>query len=108
MLEFCDYVDQWHKALYYAILVAVLDRGELDLGQMEINKDMQQQDPKLFANKKTMAAAYQKLMHKTLVHATRLINAKGLETYKQLFVCKSITTGFFRVTQFRAIFLEAL
>ena len=29
-----------------------------------------------------MAAAYQKLVFKTLVHAIRLINAKGLEPYK--------------------------
>ena len=40
MLEFCDYVDQFSKERYYKILVAVLDRGELDLGQMEIKEEM--------------------------------------------------------------------
>ena len=57
MLEFCEFVDQWLKERYYKILIAVLDRGELDLGQMEINDDMQA-DEKLFATKKIVAAAH--------------------------------------------------
>ena len=80
MLEFCQQVDQFLRERYYKILVAVLDRGELDLGQMEINSD-DQYDAKLFANKKTLAAAFQRFIYRTLVHATKRINAKGIEAY---------------------------
>ena len=107
MLEFCEYVDQWHKERYYKILVAVLDRGELGLSQMEIDED-HQRDSKIFENKKTVAAACQKFMYNSLEHAVKMINAKGIEDYKQKFVSKAITTSFFRVPQFRAFFLKAV
>ena len=40
MLDFCELVNEWMKERYYKILIAILDRGELDLEQLQITTDM--------------------------------------------------------------------
>lgn len=57
MLEFCDYVDQFLRVEYYGILCAVLERGELDIGQMQVEKDSLS-NKSLFANKKKLLGAH--------------------------------------------------
>lgn len=57
MLEFCDYVNQFARVKYYAILVAVLDRNELDLGQMMF-ENPQEYSKKHMAQKKEITAAF--------------------------------------------------
>lgn len=87
--------------------MAVFDRGELDLNQMKFEKNVFD-NKKLLANKKNLTAAYQKFVHRALAHGVHLMHVKGLERYKQDFVCKSITIGYFRVPQFRSIFIDAV
>ena len=36
ILQFCDYVNDVIKEYYYKILTAILQRGELELGQMMV------------------------------------------------------------------------
>jgi len=107
MLEFCDFVNQFMRERYYMILVAILERGELDLGQMKFERSVFA-NKKLLANKKQLAAAYQKFINRTLAHGLHLMHVKGIERYKQSFVCKSITVGFFRVAKFRSTFIATV
>jgi len=107
MLEFCDFVNQFLKEPYYKILVKVLERGELDLGQMLFEKD-EQVNTKLYANKKALTAAYQKFIFRMLEFGLKLMLKKGVEPFRRSFVCKAITIGYFRVPAFRKIFLESI
>lgn len=56
-------------------------------------------------HKKKLTAAYQKFIYKVLVLGVKVMLIKGIEPYKRAFVCKAITIGYFRVPQFRSIFL---
>ena len=93
------------KEKYFKILVCVLDRSELDLGQMLFEKE-QRYSKKLLERKLEMTSAYQRFINKQLAFGISLMHLKGIDPYKREFVCKSITIGFFRVPKFRAIFLE--
>ena len=104
MLEFCDFVNQFVKEEYYKILVSILQRGELDLGQMLFEKD-DQINKKLLINKKALTAAYQKFIHRVLAAGIKLMTLKGIEAYARAFVCKAIVIGYFRIPEFRNIFL---
>lgn len=82
----------------------MLDRGELDLGQMLFEKD-DQVNNKLYANKKSLIAAYQKFIFRVLEMGIKLMLKNGIEPFRRTFVCKAITIGYFRVPAFRKIFL---
>lgn len=43
-----------------------------------------------------------------LVHSIRLLHNKGIDKYKREYVCRAITSGYFKVPQFRSILLEAI
>lgn len=42
------------------------------------------------------------------MHSIHLLHNKGIERYKREYVCRAITSGYFKVPQFRSIFLEAV
>lgn len=92
---------------YYSILVAVLERSELDLGQMMF-ENPQEYSKKHMAQKKEITAAFQKFIHKVLEHGINLMHLKGIDKFKREFVCKSITLGYIRVPKFRDIFLDQI
>ena len=107
ILEFCEFVNQYLKEYYFKVLVAILDRGELDLGQMIFEKD-ELSNKKLLQNKKALAGAYQRFTFKVLESGLKSLTAKTIDAYKRTFVCKAIVNGYFRVPAFRSIFLEAI
>lgn len=76
--------------------MAVLDRSELDLGQMRFeNEDYN--NKKLLESKKALTAAFQKFIYKVLALGVSLMHLKGIEKMKRDFVCKAIAVGYFRV-----------
>ncbi len=83
----------------------MLNRSELDLGQMMFEKD-QRYTKKLLERKQEVTSAYQRFINKQLAFGISLMHLKGIDVYKREFVCKSITIGFFRVPKFRLVFLE--
>ena len=57
MLEFCDFVNQFLREIYYQILVTVLQRNELDLDHLLISPEDQKKKKNL-ASKKALVTAY--------------------------------------------------
>ena len=43
-----------------------------------------------------------------LAHGISLTHLKGIEQYKRTFVCTAITYGYFKVPEFRSIFLKQI
>ena len=111
MLEFADlainFVDVVHydvRRYYFDCLIAILKRGELDLGQLSIV------DGSLNVNeqKKEVAVRYKTFLQSVLKFVLKKLNVKGSSDELRRFIETFLAMAYFRIPQFRKKYLECL
>jgi len=108
-LSFVDFVDYDLKGLYYEILHLILQRGELDLGQVGIfTKASARHNKSVINAKKKVAVKYQYFIYDALRYCIDKLSRKSVDFYKRDFISINIGIAYFKVPEFRERFMEAI
>ena len=99
ILEFCDWVSDFLREIYYKIIILILNRSELDLGQIGFLEDNKIPE-KILKTKIQVASEFQAFAYQTLQISIKSMKQRGVERYKRDFICQSLALSFFRVPEF--------
>jgi len=105
--KYIDFSEEEAKEYFNECLDLVFHRGELDLASIGFSqaKDL---DSKIVKVKKSLAEDYRYLLYRTLQISIEKISRKSVDIYRQEFIAYSIALSFFRIPEFKQLFLELI
>lgn len=103
--KYIDFSDDEAKEYFNECLDLIFHRGELDLSTIGFSqiKDL---DPRTVKVKKALAEDYKYLLYRTLQISIEKISRKSVDIYRQEFIAYDIALSFFRIPEFKELFLE--